>query len=145
MAREKKTVVIGGTTFEITQLGALKGSRVQVQLAKLLAPFLVKAASGGAGMTVEALAISSVGSFLEGLSDEALSSLRTTFCEVTQVKQGDMWLQLNDAIFDQVFAAKYTEMYEWMLEHVRHNRFDDFLGAIKRARGDAAVAPTTSQ
>ena len=146
MARESRQVTVAGTLFEIVALPATQGMKVQARLAQLVGPMIGVLAAASQGSSFATVAGDLVGKFFANLSDENLDYLRTTFSKVTRVRQGDMWLDLNDGVFDEVFSSKYTEVYLWVWEHVKLNRFEDFLSGLRGALAAASpAAPTKSR
>ena len=120
MMRESKTKVIGGEEYQVTQMGAVKGSQVFVRLVKVLGPLM--------GDNLEAA--------LSALKEEDVTYLINAFQPYTMIQgKGDL-----SGFFDVHFAGKYKEMLEWLFFSVEVN-FGSFLGA----NGLAALAGTAAK
>lgn len=115
MLRETRKRVIGDYEYEVTQLGAIRGSAVFVRVMKLLGPLF---------------ASKDQAALFAGIQEEDVRYLIDAFGPMTLVVgQGQL-----DKIFDLHFAGKYKDMMGWLLFCLEVN-YGDFL----RGRGlDAA-------
>lgn len=126
---------IDGCSYAVTQLGALKGSKVFVRVLKVLGP---------------AFASKDPAAFFDGLKEEDVEYLCSTFSPMTFVKGGQFPGPL-DKTFDFHFAGRYGALVQWLLFCVQVN-FGDFLkgkglglgvGAPKASSGsDSQMAST---
>lgn len=118
---------IQGSTYEVTQLGAITGSKVFVRVLKLLGPvFTTKDTS----------------KLFEALHEEDLTYLCNTFAPLTMVQgQGQL-----DKIFDVHFTGRYMAMLQWLFFNLELNFGDflkgkglgDVLGAVPQATTSSA-------
>lgn len=119
---------IEGCSYEITQLGAIKGSAVFVRVLKMLGP---------------ALATGNVGSLLGALDEADVKYLVDAFAPLTNVPgQGQL-----DKIFDLHFAGRYKALVQWLLACLQVN-YGEFLqgkvGSLAGALGAAGLGPSAS-
>jgi hypothetical protein len=135
--RQVEEKVIGGDTFEVTQLGAISGSKVLVRVLKILGPAF---ASKDVGKM-------DVGKMFEALQEDDLDYLVKAFGPMTLVKGKG---QLSD-IFDLQFAGKYKDMFTWLFFCLQLN-YGDFLKgglasaavqAVAGAQASASTSPST--
>lgn len=130
MAIESKERRIGATTYRVTQLPAKRGRAMLVRFVRLLGPAAGAFASGvgrgaRAGVNLDALMNANV-AMLAGfgigdalhdlctrLNEEDLSAMCDEFAEYTVVVQSREIEQRLSKIFDDHFAGRYDEMFQW--------------------------------
>lgn len=119
--RQTKSKVICDTEYEVTQLGAIKGTKVFTRVLRLMGPaFLDK----------------SPGKFFDSLKEEDVEYLCQTFSPLTLVKgQGQL-----DGIFDVHFAGRYDALVQWLVFCLQVN-FGSFLEGKGLGAALDAVAP----
>lgn len=112
--RKTESKVIGGITFEVTQLGALKASKVFFRLLKVLGP---------------AFASKDIGKLFSLVTEDDLDYFINAFSETTFVKGAPQASMKNGPLnqtFDFVFVGAMKDMMEWLLFCIQLN-FSDFL------------------
>lgn len=113
MLRKTEQKQIGADTYEVTQMGAVKGSQVFVRLIRAIGPIILAADKA-----------SDLRDALAGLKEEDVDYLIKAFSPYTLVQgKGEL-----DKIFDIHFAGKYGDMFQWLWASVEVN-FGSFLGA----------------
>lgn len=116
---------IGRYTYEVTQLGALKGRKVATRLAKLL-PALIEAKESG---------------ILAGLLDGVDESLVEYVCDAispnTVVVLSDGKKPRLSDIFDVHFAGEYDELIGWLQFAIEVN-FSSFF-RVSPSKGTSAA------
>jgi hypothetical protein len=138
MSRETCTVDIGGTSYQITQLGAKAARRIELRCARLIVAGLkvpdASAAASGDTAAIEAV----LTAVAAGLSDDDLDMVCEQFAEATKVR---LTLQTTtgalpsapvslSAIFDDHFAgANHVNMWRWLAMCFKIN-FASFLGEL---------------
>lgn len=120
-----KVIKVGETEYRITQLGALEGRKLWLRLVKVLGPVVSKLAGAKAldGDTIAA----AVKLLTEELDEETFEMLCKAFAGRCQLRNGDKWPDLSDALFDQHFAGDYVSMTKWVGENIMFN-FANFSG-----------------
>ena len=143
--KKTETFEIGGSKYNITQLGGTEGSAFYYELVKALGPtirgklenYKDLLALEGKDETASSVALMSL--FLEvyeALPLDLVSRLQTAFAKTTEVKMGDIMIGLSTGdIFDQHFAGKYEAMMQWLFACLKFN-FVGFLGS--KAKGGAS-------
>lgn len=126
--RQAQTREIDEFRYEVTPLGAIRGSQVFVRLLKVLGPVLTS---------------KDVSSLFENLSEEDMNYFRETFSPMTLVVgQGQL-----DKIFDIHFAGRIMPMLKWLFFCLEVN-FADFFAkgsiGLKGLQGLAAPSQSTS-
>lgn len=116
---------IDGFTYEVTQLGAIKGSQVFVRVLRLLGP-MVKTKD--------------VGSLFANLQEEDVKYLCDAFAPRTQV----MGVAPLDKCFDFHFAGRYMALVKWLVFCFELN-FGDFLKGASLSDASQALGLTASQ
>lgn len=125
--RQAQTREIDGITYEVTPLGAIKGSQVFVRLLKVLGPVFTS---------------KDVGSLFEHLTEEDMNYLREAFAPTTLVMgKGQL-----DKIFDIHFAGQMMSMLKWLFFAMEVN-FSDFFAKgninLSGALGQNLMASTS--
>lgn len=143
MAKKTESVTVDGIEYQITQLDTTPGLRLYNKLARLLGD-AIRGELAGAKDVESAMA----GAMLRAISiipEEDMLSLGRTFAGTCKVRQGELWLDLTDAIYEQHFAGQLSHWTMWVLACLRVN-FSDFLSRAKRSIAGAAAAgaPVTS-
>ena len=123
---QKKT--IDGVEYTVTPLGAITGTDVLMALTKLLGPLMGNKSMEG---------------LLSNLKTDDIKFLCTTFAETTSVTilaQGGkkVTVPLAGDFFDEHFAQKYMQMFEWLAFCVEVN-YADFFGKAAAAIGSATA------
>jgi hypothetical protein len=118
--REVKSKQINDCSYEVTQLGAIKGRSLLTRLARIL--------GAGGGDMAKSLGM---------ITEEDMSYICDSFSEVTVVKQPDGKAPYLKNIFDMHFAGKYDEMIQWLMFCLEIN-FGSFLDV--KSIGDKAQA-----
>lgn len=114
--REEREFEIGGETYIIKPLGAIKGRKVLTRLLRAL---------GGAVSAGELGA--AVRNALESMDDEMIDFLCEAFGKETRiVRDSGQKPVLQGPVFDDQFAANYSALLEWLICCVQVN-FPDFL------------------
>lgn len=132
--REQKERLIGNNTYQVTQLGAVQGSKIFVRVAKLLGPLILSKGSD-------------ISAAMSAVTEDDLTYLCDVFGPMTIVG-GRV---LDKQFFDIHFVANYKEMFLWLAFCLEVN-YGDFLkgsalGALVagQAQGVSGSAfPTTS-
>jgi len=125
--RQTITKTIDGFTYEITQLGALKGSQVFVRVLKMIGPaFATK-------KDVD------FGKLLSGVNEEDLLYLINSFTPMTNVP-GVGPLERN---FDIHFVGRYMAMMKWLFACLEAN-YGDFLKDGSLAAAAQSVGQSAS-
>jgi hypothetical protein len=125
--------VIGGLTYKVSQLGAIKGREAFLRLFKCLGPMAGTLANKGEVDLATAL------QRLEMTAGD-LAYFCDLFAEKTFVVLEDKRAPRLDNVFDTYFAGKYLDMVQWLAFAVEVN-FRDFWGAAKE-RAAAAAPPS---
>lgn len=143
--RQKKTVIIGATSYELTQLGATAGASLYHALVRAVGPTLRAKLDDlptllalEAGKSEEAHSAILLGLFievLEAVPPELMQRLQTTFGEATVATINGVPIGLL-AVFDEHFAGAYHELVKWLLESIKFN-FLNFLGSKASAAPSA--------
>lgn len=109
--RQAQTREIDGFTYEVTPLGAIKGSRVFTRLLKVLGPVLGS---------------KDISKMFDNFSEDDMDALREAFAPATMVMgQGQL-----DKIFDIHFVGRTMAMIGWLLFSIEVN-FADFFAKGK--------------
>lgn len=125
--RKTETRVIDGCSYEVTQLGAISGSRVFIRVLKLLGPLF----AGGGKLDL--------GRVFENLNETDFEYLCNAFKPVTMVTgQGEL-----QGIFDIHFTGRYLAMMQWLWFCLELN-YGDFLKGSSLTGALKAVGPTAS-
>jgi hypothetical protein len=120
MAIESKERRIGGTTYRITQLPTKRGRALLVRFVRLCGPG-AGAFVGGIGRArssfdaaLGAGIADALHDFCTRLNEDDLAAICDEFAVYTVVVQSrEIELQLSK-IFDDHFAGKYDEMFQWL-------------------------------
>jgi hypothetical protein len=150
---ETKTKTIGGHTYQVTQLGALKARRLQVVLLRALGPAM--AALVKSDGTEDGLA-KGLAALAQSAREDDLDTLCDVFAGVTKVliqtqtANGPGTLPMDLApIFDQHFAGRTLAMDQWLAFSIQVS-FSDFfdasaggLAGLFRRAPSASTSPTT--
>ena len=137
MARQKiKSEPIGGFTYEVTQLGAVEGKKLYVQVAKIVLPAMGAALKGRdiksitkddlAGFAWDEVAKALVTS-LDGIDPIIDSMMRSTDVYGEGFGPEGAPLARN---FDDHFAARPMAMLQWLVFAVKANLADFFDGEM---------------
>jgi hypothetical protein len=135
---EKKT--IGGTTYHVSQFGALKGREILFHLTKFLGP----ATSGYvAGDDIAASLGLALQTWCEKANKDDFILLCTAFAEVTKYEQpltsGEVIHVELSKTFDSHFAGHYGYMLAWLAFAIQVN-FASFLSEIGSELGATLAA-----
>jgi hypothetical protein len=108
---ETVTKEIEGTTYEVRQLDAVKGRKVFVRFAKLIAPALAeiqgqKDPNAALGRVVS--------TFAAGIDEETLDYFCDAFAPTTCIVEGAKKPELSK-VFALHFAGKYFELVQWLV------------------------------
>lgn len=103
---------IGGVTYEVRQLDAVRGRRVFVRFAKVVAPALGALKAAAKMSPDEALAYA-LGQLVGNVSEEDLDFFCDVFAPATCLVEGNNRPELAKR-FELHFAGKYLEMLEWL-------------------------------
>lgn len=124
--REEQEFEIGGETYVIRQLGAIKGRKVLTRLVRALGGAIGALASGDGKVTAAVLG-QAVTQAIEKIDDETMSFLCDAFGDETRIVREDGKRPvLKGPVFDDQFAGNYSAMLEWLVCCVVVN-FPDFL------------------
>jgi hypothetical protein len=121
MARQNRSKKIGQYTYEVTQLGAVEGSRVLAHIMQLFGGMVGAIASGGKPDMVHGFS-----ALANSITPEKLEFFCNTFSPWTQVHK-DGKAQILKDVFDDHFAANYSELVEWLGFCLEVN-YESFLG-----------------
>lgn len=136
MARKVETKEINGSTYEVTQFGALVGRQVLLRLTKMIGPALAGLSKGG--FNEQGLA-SALETWTANLSPDDFDYLCDQFAKCTKVKQSLTTGQVIDLDldkqFDSHFAGNYGTMILWLRFAIGVN-YSSFLGEITSGLGD---------
>jgi hypothetical protein len=124
MLRKSESKVIGEYTYNVTQLGAVTGSKVFLRVLKVLGPLV------GA---------KDVGALFDRLKEEDFTYLCEEFAKMSTVQLEKGAPQLN-AIFDVHFAGKYGELIEWLRFCIEVNFGEVLKGDVLKSVGRKAAA-----
>jgi hypothetical protein len=121
---------IGEHTYELQVFGSKEGQRVLLLLARFLGPALGTIAEkgmGSIGNALETFARTANPDDLEALTD-AFTAKTVLLREATTTK-GKQTVRINlSDIYDQHFARKYVDLFQWLAWCVTEN-YSDFLGS----------------
>ena len=137
MAVQKKTITIDGESYDITQLGAVKGRKIWLRLLKTMSA-LFKGLAAADGLTQEAM-LGALADVVDGLDEETCEMMYEAFGPVNLVHEGERRPALTGAIFDQHFAGRPFLMTKWLGENILFN-FADFLPAASGSSLQALIA-----
>lgn len=104
---------IEGVTYEVRQLDAVRGRRVFVRFAKLVAPLLTAVKNTPKGTTGEAQLAGIVADVFEAISEDDFDFFCESFAGSTCIVEGDRKPELSKC-FSLHFAGKYLEMLQWL-------------------------------
>ncbi len=127
--RTTQSKKIGDFTYEVTQLGAITGSKVFVRLLRMIGPAFV-------GKNAD------LGRIFESLKEEDVQFLYDTFAPLTFIPGvGQL-----DKSFDFHFVGRYMAMVQWLIFCLQVN-YGDFLkgkdlGAVGAAMASLSSSPT---
>lgn len=151
MARRTKELTIGEHQYRLTQLGALAGRKLWLELVQALTSPLEKLAAAGNAKVDDAMLISALGALVNGLDEATLERLCEAFGKSCQVRVaddrgGERWPDLVGPVFDDHFAGDYVGLSTWLGECILFNFLESFfpggsVGAIVanlRSAGAAA-------
>lgn len=154
MARKQKSIKIGGNDYKLTQLGALEGRKLWLELVQIVAAPLEKLARTDGGQVDDATMIAAVGALVDKLDTDTAERLYAAFgkhCEVHIVdERGDRWPTLEGMVFDDHFAGNYVAMSQWLGECILFNFLDSFFpggsvgGMLAQLRRAGAASKSTS-
>jgi tail assembly chaperone len=103
--RKTQSQDIDGQTYEVTALGAIRGSQVLVRLLKVVGPALA----------------GDLPSFFAGLREEDMTYLCNSFSPMTNV----VGVGPLDKVFDMHFSGRYATMLKWLQLSLQVN-YGDF-------------------
>lgn len=150
MAIEAKERRIGATTYRITQLPAKRGRAMLVRFVRLVGPgagaFVGGMGRGKAGFDA-AIGIGiadALHDLCTRLNEEDLSVICDEFATYTVVvKSHEIELQLSK-VFDDHFAGRYDEMFQWLRACCEVN-FASFFGSSSGANPLAKLVDLLSK
>jgi hypothetical protein len=123
--RETKTLSLGPSNYQVTQLGALAGSKVLLRAGRLV----------GSAITGRQDVESFLREILGGISDEDLDFVRNEFAKNTVIlqtladnKQSIIKLPMAENLDDH-FANRYGDMIRWLVFCFKFN-FESFLAEV---------------
>lgn len=125
MLLKEKPITIAGHDYKLTQLGALEGRKLWLNVLHLVVEPLKTL--GSADKLDEKAVLAALAGALGSLTEETAEKLYDGFGRATRVRVGDKWPELVDATFNLHFAGNYVAMSQWLLESIIFN-FADFLG-----------------
>ncbi len=156
MARKTERVTIGGSQYQITQLGAVEGRGLYKKFVTAIGPLLREVISGGALDKLIAVGDEENGSSralqviaplliraLEIVPPELFEEMCNRFAPCCKVGSGitsagqPMMLEMSEAMFDQHFAGDYASMTAWLGHCVRVNGFLGMMGGESAAQNSA--------
>lgn len=108
---EVRSKEISGVTYEVRQLDAIKGRRVFVRFAKLVAP-IATAIKGSTKSGAEDLA-GALRELVNAVQEDDLDFFCDSFAPSTCIVDGNKKPELSKS-FALHFAGKYHEMIEWL-------------------------------
>jgi hypothetical protein len=135
MAVQTETRVIGGRTYRVTQLTALKARALFVRLIKMVGPMAAALLGTGNARGFLDMDGKEVGpmivSFCERISDEELDYFCSVLGEQSQVinERGE-GATLARNIIDVEFAGRLMDLFKWLTFALEVN-FSDFLSVAK--------------
>lgn len=158
MARKTERVVIGGTQYQITQLGAVEGRGLYKKFVTAIGPLLREVISGPLigdlqkqtgdeddSLRMMQLVAPMLVRAIEIIPSDLFEEMCETFAPTCKVSAGKdsagkpLTLELS-VMFDQQFAGDYASMTAWLGHCVRVNGFLGMLGSGSAAQ--AAEQPT---
>lgn len=162
MAKKTERVTIGGTQYQITQLGAIEGRGLYKKFVTAIGPLLREVISGplfgelqkqatesgddgdASGLRLMQLVAPMFVRALEIIPSELFEELCNTFtpcCKVGAAKGIDGTVLMTDLapMFDNQFAGDYASLTAWLGHCVRINGFLGILGSGNAAQ---SAAPT---
>ena len=114
MAIRQKTIEVNGSEYLITQLGAIKGTRVLKELTKLVGPAFAKLqtkdAVGQSGTLGDALGI-----LFENLDNANIEGIIMELANTVSKANG------SAIVFDMEFAGEYDKLYLVLKEVLEFN------------------------
>jgi hypothetical protein len=161
MALQIKRVAVGGTQYQITQLGAVAGRGLFKKFATAMGPLLRDAVSGGTlaqlqkvvgdlpqDSTFDKLALAAAPIVapvliraVEDLPQPLFEELCEAFTGSTKVLAGQPAIFLDlEAIFDEHFAGNYVGLVGWFVQCLKVNGFLANLGSAKSVAQPATAA-----
>lgn len=125
MARQVKTFTIDGSSYTISQLGALKGRKIWLKLVQLMAAPMREMAK--ADHFDEQSIMGALAAGVENLDEATLEELYEAFGEACTIAvSATNNPALTGVVFDNHFAGNYQAMSVWLFECVKFN-FAGFL------------------
>lgn len=103
---------IGGVTYEVRQLDAVRGRRVFMRFAKVVAPALGALKAAGKMAPDEALA-HALGQLVNGVTEDDLDFFCDAFAPTTCMVEGSKRPELAKC-FELHFAGRYLELLQWL-------------------------------
>lgn len=164
MAQETKRVVVGGTQYQITQLGAVAGRGLFKKFVTAMGPLLRDAVSGplletvqkkiadlGEDATIDKLVMALaplIGPVLiraiEDLPQPLFEELCESFTVGTKVLAGAPAVYVPlDALFDDHFAGNYVGLVGWFGQCLKVNGFLANSGGAKSSTVPQAAVATS--
>jgi len=138
MARKTETVKVDETYYRIEQLSTTPGLKLYNQLAHVLGDAIREELKTGG--SAEELMPRIMLRALTVIPEDMQIQLGVTFAACCQVKHGDMWLELNEDVYEQHFAGQLSHWTMWVLACLRVN-FSDFLSRAKRFTPTPVTGP----
>lgn len=118
--RDAVCETIDGLKYKVTPLGAGRGARLLVKIAKAVGPALGKQLSAGK-LTLDSDIGPGLTELCERLDPDMLDELCKEFADTTTVETSPgKWPQLKDS-FDLHFSANYLAMFKWLAFCLRVN------------------------
>ncbi len=144
---ETRTKEIGGITYQVTQLPAMKGFKLQRRLAAILGPPAAEV-MGGAVSVSELLKFNlnlgvlapALRDLFERLTESELETITRSLLETAQVTESGKTGPVMP-VFDTHFAGRYNDLYE-LIGFALEVNYGDFLGGLG-ARFASAQARTS--
>jgi hypothetical protein len=137
------TKTIGGYTYRVTQLDAVRGRRALGRLGRVIG----SAFEALQGKADEEGLTSALGKLLSGLSDADVDYFCDLFSACTSVSGGSFGDGLEpqlESVFATHFAGRYGEMLQWLIFCLQAN-FGSFFGeAAKLMASKSAAAERAS-
>lgn len=145
---EEREKEIGGLRFKVRQMPGLKSLRMFTRLTKLAGPAIAEvtrddrqlaqllnqdAASLGAAVAV----------FCQDLDPDEVEAIARELAahSKVQIEGTDGFVDLVEAIFDDVFGGRIDRLFGWIAFSLQVN-YDSFLGAARSLRSPADSATT---
>lgn len=133
MGLETRTKTIAEVEYEVRQLDALKGRKVFIRLAKMLAPLLN--AKGDGDMFAR------LGAALASVDEADFEYLCETFAPTTSMLTVDEQGRTRRPELSKVFAIHFAGQYDAMLEWLYFCLEVNFGSFIERLRSRADASP----